>query len=111
MDEHIPRAITIGLRLKGVDVLTVQDDNLSGEADVELIKRATYLKRVIVTHDSDLLIEVAKNQKTGRVFYGVIYAHPLRVSISTCIRDIELLAKYGEIEEIRNQVIFLPLKY
>lgn len=42
---------------------------------------------------------------------GVIYAHPLRISISTYIRDIELLAKHGEIKGIRNQVIFLPLKH
>jgi hypothetical protein len=27
MDAHIPRAITVGLRLRGVDVLTAQEDN------------------------------------------------------------------------------------
>ena len=27
MDAHIPRAITIGLRLSGVDVITSQEDN------------------------------------------------------------------------------------
>ncbi len=29
MDEHVPKAITIGLRMRGIDVLTVQEDGLS----------------------------------------------------------------------------------
>lgn len=28
MDEHVPRAISVGLRLRGVDVLTAQEDGL-----------------------------------------------------------------------------------
>ena len=30
MDEHIPRSITAGLRARGVDLLTVQEDNRRG---------------------------------------------------------------------------------
>lgn len=110
MDEHVPRAITIGLRLKGSDVLTVQEDKSSGKYDPELIERAFHLKRTIFTFDDDLLVEAAKRQRAGQVFYGVIYTHHLRVSIGICVKDLELLGKFGEIEEIKNQVIFLPLK-
>jgi predicted nuclease of predicted toxin-antitoxin system len=60
MDEHVPRAITTGLRLRGVDVLTVQEDNNSGKSDPELLERAVYLKRAIFTNDDDLLVEAAK---------------------------------------------------
>lgn len=35
IDEHVPRAITIGLRLRGVDVLTVQEDGLKGKEDLD----------------------------------------------------------------------------
>jgi predicted nuclease of predicted toxin-antitoxin system len=110
MDEHVPRAITIGLRLRGVDVLTVQEDNNSGKSDPELLERAVYLKRAIFTNDDDLLVEAANRQREGHDFCGVIYAHHLRVSICTCINDLELLAKSGKIEEIINRVIFVPLK-
>lgn len=110
MDEHVPRAITLGLRLRGIDVLTVQEDNFSGKSDPELIGRAIYLNRAIFTHDDDLLVEASKRQRAGQEFYGIIYAHHLKVSIGTCIKDIELIAKFGETEEIKNQVIFLPLK-
>lgn len=34
MDEHIHRAITAGLRMRGVDVLTVQEDQCTGFPEV-----------------------------------------------------------------------------
>jgi hypothetical protein len=40
MDEHIPRAIANGLRLRGIDLLTAQEDNFSGRSDAELLDRA-----------------------------------------------------------------------
>lgn len=40
MDEHIPKAITLGLRLRGVDVLTAQEDGKEGNSDSELLDRA-----------------------------------------------------------------------
>ncbi len=103
MDEHIPRAVTVGLRLKGLDVLTVQEDGFSGKSDPELLNRASSLK------DDDLLVEAVQRQRSGKEFFGVIYAHPLKVSIGICVKDIELLAKFADIEDIKNQVIFLPL--
>jgi len=33
MDEHVPRAITNGLRLRGVDVITAWEDNRGGADD------------------------------------------------------------------------------
>ena len=110
MDEHIPRAITAGLRLKGIDVLTVQEDNCSGKSDPELLDRSFCLKRAIFTNDEDLLVEASKRQRSSQVFCGIIYAHYLKVSIGTCIKDIELLSRFGEIKDIENHVIFLPLK-
>ena len=46
LDEHIPRAITTGLRLRGVDVLTAQEDGRSGASDADLLDRATELGRI-----------------------------------------------------------------
>ena len=33
MDEHVHMAITIGLRFRDIDVLTVQEDNRAGTPD------------------------------------------------------------------------------
>jgi hypothetical protein len=43
MDVHIPKAITIGLRLRGVDVLTAQEDGTITLSDADLLNRATNL--------------------------------------------------------------------
>jgi hypothetical protein len=39
----------------------------------------------------------------------VVYAHQLRVSIGKCIQDLEIIAKAGQPEDLRNQILFLPL--
>ncbi len=109
MDHHVPRAITVGLRLRGVDVLTAYEDGSSELDDSALLDRADELKRVLFTRDDDLLIEATKRQRAGIPFYGVIFAHQLRVSIGSCIEDLELIAQVGEAEDLINGVKFLPL--
>lgn len=109
MDAHVPRAITIGLRLLNVDVLTAQEDGTADLADTSLLDRATALQRVFFTFDDDLLSEAAYRQTEAIPFAGVIYAHQMRISIGTCIRDLEIIAKAIEIDELNNRVEFLPL--
>ncbi len=110
MDQHVPRAITSGLRLRGVDVLTAYEDGASAWDDSALLDRASALKRALFTQDDDLLGEAAKRLREGIPFYGVIHAHPLRASIGRCVRDLEMIAKAGEPEDMVNTVCFLPLR-
>lgn len=81
MDAHIPKAITVGLRLRGIDIITAQEDNATNLSDSELLNRATALQRALFTFDDDLLVEATQRQRKGTPFAGVIYAHPLCVSI------------------------------
>lgn len=109
MDQHIPRAITTGLRSRNVDVLTASEDGASAFSDTELLERALRYGRILFSQDDDLLAEAARRQAEGTTFGGVIYAHQLRVSIGACIRDLALIALAGEPEELHNHVLFLPL--
>jgi predicted nuclease of predicted toxin-antitoxin system len=109
MDQHVPRAITMGLRLRGIDVLTAYEDGASELDDSALLDRASELGRVLFTRDDDLLTEATMRQRATTPFIGVIYAHQLRVSIARCIQDLEIISKAGEIEDLENGVIFLPL--
>ncbi len=109
MDQHVPRAITTGLRLRNVDVLTAFEDGASDVDDPELLDRASALGRVFFSQDDDLLAEAARRQATGLPFSGVIYAHQLHVSIGVCIRDLEIIAIAGEPDDLRQQILFLPL--
>lgn len=72
MDVHIPKAITIGLRLRGVDVLTAQEDGTITLSDADLLERATELGRTLYPHDDDLLAEAHARLSLGRNFAGVI---------------------------------------
>jgi predicted nuclease of predicted toxin-antitoxin system len=74
MDEHVHRAITAGLRLRGVDVLTVQEDRQRNVDDSILLDRAAELQRIMFSQDEDLLAEAARRQRNGIPFSGVIFA-------------------------------------
>ncbi len=109
MDHHVPRSITLELRLRGVDVMTAYEDGASKFSDSKLLDRATELNRILFTQDDDLLVEATKRQREGIAFSGVIYAHQLRISIGRCVHDLELIAKVGVSEDLFNRVEFLPI--
>ncbi len=70
MDVHIPAAITAGLRQRGFDVLTCQDDGTTQLADEEILIRATSPGRVLFTQAEDFLEIVARWQVTKKPFFG-----------------------------------------
>jgi hypothetical protein len=109
MDHHVPRAITIGLRMRRVDVVTAHEDAANRLSDSYLLDRAGKLGRVLSTQDDDLVVEAVHRQRDAIPFSGVIYAHQLRTSIGRCIQGLELLARAGEDEDMANRIEFLPL--
>ena len=72
LDENVPLAVVIGLRLRRVDVMTVQEDQYAGRADDEVLERANELERVVFTQDADFLREAHRRQQESRSFSGVI---------------------------------------
>ena len=109
MDHHVPRAITLGLRLRETDVITAYEDGTSELDDAGVMDRASELGRVLFTRDDDLLVEATRRQREGIPFDGVVYAHQLRVSIGRCVEDLDLIAKVAEPVDLMGQVVFLPL--
>jgi Domain of unknown function (DUF5615) len=73
MDVHVPYAVTTELQLRGLDVLTAQEDGTSRLEDARLLDRATALGRVLVTQDTGFLREAARRQGRGEGFAGIIY--------------------------------------
>ena len=110
MDHHVPAAITDGLRRRGVDVLTAEEDGTTRFEDSDLLDRATALDRVLFSQDRDLLIDSARRQNSGIPFSGVLYAHQQQITIGQCVNDLEFLALAGEPEDFVNKVGYLPLK-
>lgn len=101
MDVNVRRAVTDGLRLRGAEVLTAQEDGTRELDDDALLDRATALGYVLFTQDEDLLREAAQRLQRGKAFTGVIYAHQLTMTVGQCIRDLE---------DFVNRVEYLPLR-
>ncbi len=108
MDHHVPSAITAGLRNRGVDVLTAEEDGSARLDDDPLLDRATSLGRVLFSQDQDLLVIAHRRLRTGTAFSGVVYAHQLGISIGQAVRDLELIARILDPDDMQNRVEYLP---
>ena len=87
LDVHVPRSIAVGLRIRGLNVLTAQADNAAEFEDPQLLDRALELGRLLFTRDDDLLREATARQRSGATF-----------------------AKAGAEDDLRNHVFHLPLR-
>lgn len=108
-DVHVDRAIVSQLRLRQLDALTAQDDGKDRWSDESLLEHASQLGRPIVTHDIRFLALAENWQQLGRPFCGLIFAHPMQVSIGTCVRDLEIIAKATDPQDWASGVLRLPL--
>ncbi len=111
MDHNVRGQVTSGLRSRGIDVLTADEDGNRGMEDSDLLDRATILQRVFFTNDKDFLSEGARRQRANISFFGLIFAHQdlTRVSIGTSIRDLERIVKTETLQSMMNRVVYLPL--
>ncbi|HEX7379076.1 MAG TPA: DUF5615 family PIN-like protein [Pirellulales bacterium] len=75
LDQHVPAAITDGLRSRGIDVLTAFEDGHADADDPTLLARAAELGRVVFTRDRDFLAIGREAQSSAAAFGGIVYAH------------------------------------
>jgi predicted nuclease of predicted toxin-antitoxin system len=108
MDRQFRARVSVGLRLRKIDVVTAIEDGAEELADDLLLARASALGRVLVTHDQDFLRIAAEWQTTGRDFAGVVFAVQQSFDIGIAIEFLELIAHVMPPDEIRNRVEFIP---
>ena len=108
-DVHIPQAVADQLRRRGIDVLTAIDDQANLLQDEALLDRSAQLGRVLLTFDVRFKALAEDWQRTNRPFSGLIYAHPLRVSIGQLVKNLELIAQATDPADWRNAIEYLPL--
>ena len=108
MDENVPGAVTAGLRRRGVDVLTAQEDGMTGASDPVLLARASQLGRVMFSQDDDMLREARACLRDGVPFAGVAYAHQLHITAGQAIDSLQLLAEASDPQDMLNRVEYLP---
>jgi hypothetical protein len=109
MDVHVKAAITAGLRRRGIDVVTAQEDEGASLEDVALVDHATALQRVLFSQDDDLLAIARDRQATGVFFAGLIYGHQLAATVGKYVLDLEVVCQVLDPEEMGNRIEYLPL--
>jgi hypothetical protein len=110
MDAHIKAAITAGVRRRGVDVVTAQDNESTRLEDEALLDRATALQRVLFSQDEDLLAIARTRQDQGVFFAGLIYGHQLAATVGKYVLDLEVVCTILEPEDMVNRIEYLPLE-
>jgi len=108
MDENVHEAITHGLRLRNVDVMTAKEDGMRNRPDPEVLDRATALGHIAVSEDEDFLAEASRRLQSGEYFAGFVRA-PQGLAVGICIDGLEIIAKLAEPGEYDNKVEYLPL--
>ena len=101
-DEHVAKAVTTGLRLRGVDVMTVPDAGMLAASDEQQLAFALAERRVIFTQDDDFLRLAAQDHAHA----GIVYA-PQQTPIGSIVRDLLLIYHVLTAEEMVGAVEFL----
>jgi len=102
LDEHVPAAVARGLRVRGVDVLTVVEARMRGAIDEEHLARATAENRVLFSQDEDFL----RLGATVPGHAGVVFAHQQR-SVGWIINGLLLIHGVMEPAEMVGRVEYL----
>jgi predicted nuclease of predicted toxin-antitoxin system len=106
LDEDVPEAIAVALRLRGYDVMTVSEVGRKGLTDIEQIKYATSENRIMFTHNiADFCKIHSEFIKRGNEHSGIILSK--QVSVGIIIKALLRLLSNLTNEKVRNNVIWL----
>jgi predicted nuclease of predicted toxin-antitoxin system len=87
-DENIAPDVVAGLRARGLDLRTAWDEQLTGQADVEILERSSAQGRVVLTHD---LAFGRSAMRVGTSFVGIIYLRPGHISAEFVLEIVDAL--------------------
>jgi predicted nuclease of predicted toxin-antitoxin system len=103
LDENVTFAIAQGLRRAGIDVTIPREVGLLGKSDMEHLAFASSQKRILVTHDDDLLVLAHQ----GYEHYGIAYCRKDARSTGHIIRTLILLYEVNSPYEMMGQIEYL----
>lgn len=111
-DEGFRIAIVDGLRrrIPGIDIATIQEADLSGSRDRDVLEWAAGGGRILLTHDLKTMEGFAYERvENGFPMPGVFIVR-WTFPIGDAIDEIALAVEYGSEEEWRNRVVHLPFR-
>ncbi len=110
-DEDFDGRLTSALlaRVSALDLVRVQDVGLMHTPDADILAWAAAEGRIVLTHD--------RNTMTGFAIARVAAGQPMpglfvvdrQASLGQSLNDLEAMALASEMDEWRDQIIFIPL--
>ena len=106
-DESVNIEIIEAIKERGINAWSARDVGNLGLTDEEQLEYA-YSERVCIFTTDDDFLKIAKTwNNQGKVHYGIIYVHPLKMSVGECIEAIELIAKVLDVGEMKDHIEYL----
>ena len=102
VDVHVHRAITEGLRIRGVEVLTCQEANLAVSRDEEIVQFAMEQGWVIFSQDADFL-QICSQKFPHK---GLVYSHK-RNGIGQIIQGLLLISEVLSPSDMEDHIEFI----
>jgi hypothetical protein len=106
-DECVNGRIVIGLRRRGVDVVTAEDEHLLSRSDRDQMVHAAALGRVFVTSDRDFFPIADDLMGRQAPFLGMFFIQP-RATIGDAVRIIAEAAMNLELSAMQNRIEWVP---
>jgi len=106
LDEDVPEAIAVAMKLRGFDVLTTREAGRKGLTDREQLDFAHSVKRVLFTHNIADFVKIhIKCLKKEKDHSGIILSKQLPIGVM--VKALSKLLSSSGSTSIQNQVIWL----
>ena len=111
-DENFNNQIVRGILRQNpdIDIVRVQDVDLSGTDDPTILAWAAQEERIVLTHDVATMTTFAYQRIQAKLSMPGLFEVSRRVSVGLAIEEIILIAECSIEGEWEGQVRFLPLR-
>jgi len=103
LDEHVPNAVAVGARQRGVDVVTAAEAGIRGADDPVVLARAHADQRIFVTFDDDYLAL----DREGQPHSGIIYCPLDSRDIGNIVDWIAALHEAATADELVGRIVYI----
>ncbi|MEW6187820.1 MAG: DUF5615 family PIN-like protein [Thermodesulfobacteriota bacterium] len=82
LDEDVPEAVAIALKLRGYDVVTTREVKKKGFTDIAQLEYASLEERILITHNIADFSKIHTDlMKKGREHNGIIFSKQLPIGL------------------------------
>jgi predicted nuclease of predicted toxin-antitoxin system len=102
-DEGVQIAVAEQIHHRGIDAVTVRDLGLLGDADINHLRRASAMGRVVCTFDYDFV----RFHAQGIPHAGIIIAQHFDTTVGDWMRGLELICGVLKAGDMINHIEYL----